>query len=149
VKLKIGTPDDLSTRRSNTDATSRFSEKRILLVEDNELNREIAYEILVDYGLQVDTAEDGMIAVDMVSHANVGYYDLILMDIQMPNMDGYQAAEAIRKLENPGLANIPIIAFTANAFDEDRNKAYGAGMNGHLSKPINVTKLIDTLTYFL
>ena len=150
VSFKIGAPEDVQRSEPMYEVEETVSEgKRILLVEDNELNREIAYEILTDSGYLVECAEDGVIAVDKVSRAKPGYYHVILMDIQMPNMNGYEATEAIRKLEDPGLANIPIIAFTANAFAEDQNHAYSVGMNGHLAKPIDVQKLLETLSYFL
>lgn len=120
---------------------SNYQNKRVLLVEDNELNREITMEIMKESGLQVETAEDGEKALEMVQNSSEGYYDLILMDIQMPHMDGYQATRAIRALANPVLAQIPIIAMTANAFEEDRQRAFEAGMNEHISKPIDITAL--------
>ncbi len=123
--------------------------KKILLVEDNELNREIAMEILEEEGVLVDTAEDGDIAVEKMAAAAEGQYDLILMDIQMPRMNGYEATKAIRKLPNAYAASIPIIAMTANAFDEDKKDALDAGMNGHVAKPIDVPKLLHTLTEML
>ena len=123
----------------------RFKEKRLLLVEDNELNREIALEILGEYGLQIDSAENGVQAVEKVTASKPGDYDLVLMDIQMPLMDGYEATRRIRALENPALAGIPILAMTANAFDEDRKAAMDCGMNGFLSKPIQIEELIHTL----
>ncbi len=119
-------------------AGGRFAGKRILLVEDNELNREIATEILREAGFDVESAENGRQACDMVRESPIGRYDLILMDIQMPIMDGYLAAREIRAMKEPRLANLPIIAMTANAFEEDREKALAAGMNGHLPKPIDV-----------
>lgn len=119
--------------------------KKILLVEDNELNREIAMSILEDEGFIIDTAEDGAIAVEKMRSATPGQYDLILMDIQMPNMNGYDATRNIRSLENPELANIPIVAMTANAFDEDRKNAFDAGMNGFVAKPIDIPILFETL----
>lgn len=122
--------------------------KRILLVEDNELNREIATMILTEKGMAVETAEDGDIAVEMMRNAVEGQYDIILMDIQMPHMNGYDATRAIRALPNPYAAGIPIIAMTANAFDEDKRNAYAAGMNGHVAKPIDVQKLLSTLSEF-
>lgn len=122
--------------------------KKILLVEDNAMNREIAQEILQDEGIIVDTAEDGLIAVEKMKKCKPNDYDLIFMDIQMPNMNGYEATKAIRALENPHKANIPIIAMTANAFDEDRVAAIQAGMNEHMAKPINVAKLVQTLHQF-
>lgn len=117
----------------------------VLLVEDNELNREIAEEIMKAYGLEVDTAENGAIAVDKVSAAAPGQYDLVLMDVQMPIMDGYTATRRIRELENPALAGVPILAMTANAFDEDRRNALESGMNGFLSKPIVIADLVQEM----
>ena len=122
-----------------------FTGKKILLVEDNEFNREIACEILEEAGFAVDTAEDGTVAVEKMKTAEEGRYDLILMDIQMPLMDGYEATKAIRSLPNDYAANITIIAMTANAFEEDRQKALQAGMNDHLAKPIDVSKLMEKL----
>ncbi|MBQ3566118.1 MAG: response regulator [Oscillospiraceae bacterium] len=121
---------------------------RILLVEDNELNREIAKDILEEVGIIVEEAEDGSIAVDMVKNSDENYYDLILMDIQMPYMDGYKATQAIRSFDNRELADIPIVAMTANAFEEDKNKALESGMNSHLAKPINIGELFETLKIF-
>ena len=124
---------------------SDFKGKRLLLVEDNELNREIALEILGEYGFHMETAENGVVAVEKVADSKPGDYDLVLMDIQMPVMNGYEATQAIRALENPALAGIPILAMTANAFDEDRKAAVECGMNGFLSKPIQIEELIQTL----
>ena len=132
-----------------SEKTNDFKGKHILLVEDNELNREIAENILNDYGLEVDTAENGTIAVEKVSTAAPGQYDLILMDVQMPIMDGYTATRRIRELENPALAGIPILAMTANAFDEDRRKALESGMNGFLSKPIVIADLVQEMSKIL
>lgn len=126
-----------------------FRKKRILLAEDNELNAEIAIEILQEVGFEIEWAEDGHVAVNMVKEADAGYYDLILMDIQMPNMNGYVAARTIRTLSNPDKANIPILALTANAFEEDKKDAMRAGMNGHLGKPINVNELMKALAGIL
>ena len=122
-----------------------FKDRHILLVEDNELNREIAQEILREYGFRVDTAENGAVAVEKVSTAAPGSYDLVLMDVQMPVMDGYTATRQIRALEDPALAGIPILAMTANAFDEDRRNAMESGMNGFLSKPIAIGDLVQEL----
>ena len=122
-----------------------FKGRQILLVEDNELNREIAQEILREYGFRVDTAENGAVAVEKVSTAAPGSYDLVLMDVQMPVMDGYTATRQIRALENPALAGVPILAMTANAFDEDRRRAMESGMNGFLSKPIVIGDLVQEL----
>lgn len=125
-----------------------FSGKRLLLAEDNDLNAEIATELLEEFGFSVDRARDGAGCVDMLQKAEPGYYDLILMDLQMPNMNGYQAAERIRGLSG-AQKDIPIIAMTANAFEEDKQRAFAAGMNGHISKPIDVTKLMEALAEFL
>ena len=126
-------------------AGSDFRGKCILLVEDNELNSEIAAEILNEYGFLVDTAENGAEAVEKVKNSKPGNYDLVLMDVQMPVMDGYEATKQIRALDNPALAGITILAMTANAFDEDKKKALECGMDGFLSKPIIIEELIDTL----
>ena len=119
--------------------------KKLLLVEDNELNREIALEILKEAGFVVDTAEDGAVAVQKMEQAAPGQYDLILMDIQMPNLDGYEAARQIRALPDAEKASIPIFAMTANAFEEDRQNALAAGMNGHIAKPLDVPHLLRVL----
>ena len=122
-----------------------FKGKHILLVEDNELNREIAQEILREYGFLVDSAENGAVAVEKVSTAAPGSYDLVLMDVQMPIMDGYTATRKIRALDDPARAKLPILAMTANAFDEDRRNALESGMNGFLSKPIVIGDLVQEL----
>ena len=119
--------------------------KKLLLVEDNELNREIALEILKGAGFVVDTAEDGAVAVQKIKQAAPGQYDLILMDIQMPNLDGYEATRQIRALPDAEKASIPIFAMTANAFEEDRQNALAAGMNGHIAKPLDVPHLLRVL----
>ncbi len=123
-----------------------FKGKRILLVEDNELNQEIAVEILQEEGFLMDVADDGVVAVEKIKTSEPGCYDLILMDIQMPILNGYEATKQIRALNKPGLSDIPIIAMTANAFDEDKKSAFAAGMNGHIAKPIDIPKLIELLT---
>ncbi len=118
---------------------------RILLAEDNELNQEIAQAILEEAGFTVEIAENGQIALERLTHAEPDYYQLILMDVQMPVMNGYEATQAIRALENPALSSIPILAMTANAFEEDKQTALKCGMNGHISKPIDIAKLLETL----
>lgn len=123
-----------------------FDGKRVLLVEDNELNQEIAEAILQMAGFKVEIAGDGSQAVEMVKSSEVGYYDLVLMDIQMPVMNGYDATRAIRGIDNPALAQIPIVAMTANAFEEDRRSAFACGMNEHIAKPINVPRLVEVLS---
>ena len=124
---------------------SDFKGKSILLVEDNELNSEIAVEILNAYGFLVDTAENGAEAVKKVKNSTPGKYDLVLMDVQMPVMNGYEATKLIRALDEPALAEITILAMTANAFDEDRKKALKCGMDGFMSKPIVMEELIREL----
>ena len=119
--------------------------KKLLLVEDNALNRELALEILKEAGFAVDTAEDGEIAVQKMKQAAPGQYDLILMDIQMPKMDGYEATRQIRALPDAAKADIPIFAMTANAFEEDRQSALKAGMNGHIAKPLDIPHLLQVL----
>ena len=126
-----------------------FKGRSILLVEDNDLNREIAQEILCEYGFRVDPAENGAVAVEKVRTAAPGSYDLVLMDVQMPVMDGYTATRQIRALDDPALAKIPILAMTANAFDEDRRRAMESGMTGFLSKPIVIGDLVQELRKIL
>ncbi len=124
---------------------NNFAGKRILLAEDNELNQEIAAEILKEAGFLVETAENGRQACDMIRQSQPGYYNLVLMDIQMPIMDGYTATRTIRGMDDPALASIPIIAMTANAFEEDKEQALASGMNGHLTKPIELDKMMALL----
>ena len=128
---------------------SRFAGKKILLVEDNILNREITTEILQDNGFIVTAVEDGDIAVKTLSEAESRPFDLVLMDIRMPVMDGYEATKRIRALANKDVAGIPIVAMTANAFDEDRKASFEAGMNEHIAKPVSIEKLKDVLSMFL
>ena len=122
-----------------------FSSMRLLLAEDIEINREIATMMLKDLGFEIECAENGREAVDRVSASAPGYFDAVLMDIQMPVMDGYEATKAIRSLEDRALADIPVIAMTANAFSEDVRKAHDAGMNGHIAKPIDVDNMMNVL----
>mgnify|MGYP002256515978 CR=1 FL=1 len=122
-----------------------FDGRRLLLVEDNALNREIAVEILKEAGFLVDTAGDGVEAVEKMEQSASGQYDLILMDIQMPKMDGYEATRQIRALPDAAKADIPIFAMTANAFEEDRQNALKAGMNGHIAKPLDIPHLLQVL----
>lgn len=123
--------------------------KIALLVEDNEFNREITKDLLEDNGVITETAENGEAALEMVKNAAPGYYSWILMDIQMPGMDGIETARSIRALPNRVRASVPIIAVTANAFEESRKEAYDAGMDDYLTKPLNVGKLVNTLIQFL
>lgn len=129
----------------SSDDIAEFRGKRILVTEDNELNRVIAVDLLKGFGFDTETAENGQIAVDMVKNSSPGYYDVILMDIKMPVMDGIEATKQIRALEDPRLADITILAMTANAFEEDRQTAIRAGMNGFVSKPIYIDQMLETL----
>lgn len=113
----------------------------MLLIEDNALNREISREILENDGFEVEEAFDGETAVDMIKNSKPGYYDIVLMDIQMPKLNGCEATRKIRALGNESLSDIPIIAVTANAFEEDKHAALSAGMDAHIAKPINVNEL--------
>ena len=130
-------------------ASSILTGKRVLLAEDNDLNAEIAIEILSQYDITAERAADGVIAVDMLQKKPAGYYDMILMDVQMPNMDGYKATQAIRRMADAGKNNIPILAMTANDSEEDRQNALKAGMNGHLAKPIDIAKLVGYMIKLL
>ena len=126
-----------------------FNGKRILLVEDNELNREIAQSILEETGFTVETAPDGTDAVEMVRQAEEHYYDAILMDVQMPVMDGYEATRTIRAMPRGDAKNLPIIAMTANAMEEDREAALKNGMNAHIAKPLNIDLFLEVLKKYL
>ena len=140
--------EEVEVERERENAAKRHT-GRILLAEDNELNQEIAAAILGDAGFTTEIAGNGQIAVEMLKKSEPGYYKLILMDVRMPVMDGYEATKTIRKLENHQLASIPILAMTANAFEEDKQEALQSGMNGHLAKPIDVRALLDTLDTIL
>ena len=140
---------DTSEKSEEKTGSHHFDGKKVLLAEDNEMNQMIAVAILQETGLAVEIAADGQEAVDMMKAAPAGYYDLILMDVQMPVMDGYEATRQIRALDDPAKAGIPIIAVTANAFEEDRNIAFSAGMNGHLAKPYDVPAIMETLEQLL
>ena len=137
------------SKKEEADKENSIHGLNLMLVEDNELNREIATAIMKEIGLEVDTAEDGTDAVNIMSSAEGRKYDLIFMDIQMPKMDGYTATREIRTLNNHKCANIPIIAMTANAFEEDRKKAVKAGMNGHIAKPISADVILENLDRIL
>ncbi|MDO4488623.1 MAG: ATP-binding protein [Eubacteriales bacterium] len=146
---RIAKKEDLVSHERIDNASGQFDGKRILLAEDNELNAEIAVEILKDAGFMIEHAPDGRVCVDMLREREAGYYDLILMDIQMPNMNGYEATRTIRALEDKDKAGIKIIAMTANAFEEDKREAFEAGMNGHVAKPIDIAKLMSVLAEVL
>ena len=127
----------------------QFKDFRVLLVEDNEMNREIARAILEEKGIIVDEANDGDVAIYMISNSEPGFYNAVLMDVQMPKMNGYEATKVIRSLENEELASIPIIAMTANAFAEDVHAAKTVGMNEHIAKPLDLNVLSRTLNHWL
>jgi CheY-like chemotaxis protein len=130
-------------------AASDLTGRKILLVEDNELNREIAMEILTEDGLLVTEACNGAEAVELLKAAAPGTFDAVLMDIQMPVMGGYEATRVIRKMEGDYYARLPIIAMTADAFAEDKRRALAAGMTAHISKPVNMVTLIETLSAYI
>ena len=142
-------PDSKNSENQETIDYQAFKGKRILLAEDNELNAEIAMTILSEAGFEVECAEDGIVCVDMLQKAPCGYYDLILMDVQMPNMDGYKATRTIRSMKDSCRNNIPIIAMTANAFDEDKKNAFEAGMDGHIAKPISIDAIAKAVNEVL
>ncbi|MDO4962005.1 MAG: ATP-binding protein [Eubacteriales bacterium] len=151
LEHRIASEDEISRadkKAANYSGVS-FAGKRILIAEDNELNAEIAIEILKDAGFELEWAEDGEACVEMLANADAGHFDLILMDVQMPRLNGYEATKRIREFEDLEKADIPIIAMTANAFAEDRQNAIEAGMNGHIAKPIDITKLMETLATVL
>ena len=150
IPCRIASEDETQAKRETNPSDQKcLRGTRILLTEDNDLNAEIATELLQEEGCTVDRAKDGVECVDMLEKAANGTYQLILMDIQMPVMNGYDAARKIRRLDDPQKANIPIIAMTANAFTEDRQAALDAGMNDHIAKPINMNVLVPTLRKYL
>ena len=150
IPCRIASEDETQAKRETNPSDQKcLRGTRILLTEDNDLNAEIATELLQEEGCTVDRAKDGVECVDMLEKAANGTYRLILMDIQMPVMNGYDAAKKIRRMEDPQKANIPIIAMTANAFTEDRQVALDAGMNDHIAKPINMNVLVPTLRKYL
>lgn len=145
----MAVPADDAAAKASGEGTVRHHTGRILLAEDVDLNQEIAVAILGDAGFSTEVADNGQIAVDMLRRSEPGYYNLILMDVQMPVMNGYEATKQIRQLENKELASIPIIAMTANAFEEDKKAALQSGMNGHIAKPIDIENLLETLDKIL
>ena len=150
IPCRIASEDETQAKRETNPSDQKcLRGTRILLTEDNDLNAEIATELLQEEGCTVDRAKDGVECVDMLEKAANGTYQLILMDIQMPVMNGYDAAKKIRRMEDPQKANIPIIAMTANAFTEDKQAALDAGMNDHIAKPINMNVLVPTLRKYL
>ena len=150
LEMEAADPNKVTDEYADSDFDDAIlKDKKVLLVEDNELNREIAVDILSEEGMIVDTAEDGDIAVEKMKNAEVGQYDIILMDIQMPRMNGYEATKAIRALPDMYASTVPIIAMTANAFEEDKQNAFASGMNGHIAKPIDVPQLKATIAKFV
>ncbi|MDD6455621.1 MAG: ATP-binding protein, partial [Lachnospiraceae bacterium] len=141
--------DTLAKRNSNLNNKNCLNGVRVLLVEDNEINTEIARELLEEEGCIVETADDGVACIDMMEKADADYYKLILMDIQMPVMNGYDAALAIRKMKDTKKSRIPIIAMTANAFAEDAQKVLSVGMNAHVAKPVDMNILVPTMMRYL
>lgn len=156
TKITVTLPFDIAEKKDvsgkqEPKQPSRAEEKpyRILLAEDNALNAEIALELLKGAGFLVEHAADGQACVDMLSRAEEGYYDLILMDVQMPILNGYEATKKIRQMEDRKKAEIPILAMTANAFSEDRQAALEAGMNDHVAKPIDMNVLLRVMMKYL
>ena len=154
LKLKISSADEKvsvaataadNENEQSADSAASFAGKRILLAEDNELNREIAVTILEGFGFEVVAVTDGSEALEHIVDSAPNTYDLVLMDVQMPVMDGYEASRLIRGLGNKQRAEIPIVAMTANAFEEDRRRAKAAGMDGFITKPINLDEIVITL----
>ncbi len=154
IRFRLARQEDLPVEEKEAvcgsqDETMDFSGKRPLLVDDNAIHREIANRVLTQMGFAVEEAENGQIAVEKVAASEPGYYDLILMDIQMPVMNGYDAARAIRALDNQTLAEIPIVAMTANAFKEDEEAAEAADMQAHIAKPLDIDQMPKTLSKVL
>ncbi|MBQ9032199.1 MAG: amino acid permease [Parasporobacterium sp.] len=153
VNFRLASEEEVEAAKKKTPGAEPgqidYSTVRLLVVEDNEINREIALMILSQEGFQLETAENGQEALDLVRASQAGYYDLVLMDIQMPVMDGYSATRAIRALEDPALASVPIVAMTANAFKEDEDAAREAGMQGHIAKPLDVHKMMTVISEVL
>lgn len=148
IPCRIAKKEESFPKRADQQIEKTLMGRKVLLAEDNDLNAEIAIELLSEEGLEVEWAKNGVICVEMLEKAKPDYYDIILMDIQMPIMSGYEATQEIRKLEDPKKANIPIIAMTANAFAEDRQKALEVGMNDHVAKPIDMNKLLPIIGRF-
>lgn len=150
LEFRLPPQSEMSLRKISAESLDiNFEGKRVLLVEDNELNREIAHDILEMRKLVIEEANDGSVAVDKIKSLPPDYYDFVLMDIQMPYMDGYTATKTIRSLKNADYSKLPIIAMTANAFEEDKKNAFEAGMNAHVPKPIDVDELFTTLSQFI
>ena len=149
VSLSLRIQKEQETEVTELLSAEQNKPRRILVVEDNPINMEIAVDLLEDEGFLVDTAENGQIALEKVKASQPGDFALILMDLQMPVMDGHSAARAIRSLQNPALAEIPIIALSANTFDEDRKMSAESGMNAHMAKPIDIPRLLEMMDHML
>lgn len=150
IPTRIANEEDMKPKRArNKVDRSSLCGKRILLAEDNDLNAEIAIELLKEEGLIIERADNGVTCIDMLKKASVDYYSMILMDIQMPDLDGYGATVRIRNLPDVKKSQIPIVAMTANAFAEDRNKALDSGMNEHVAKPIDMNILIPVILKYV
>jgi CheY-like chemotaxis protein len=153
LKMRLAHEDEVANEQNALPLgmvdESDFANRTVLLVEDNPINMEIANMVLTQAGFTVETAENGQEAVDMVEAADPMHYDAILMDIQMPVMDGYEATRTIRSLDNPARASVPIMAMTANAFKEDEQAAMDAGMQAHIAKPIDVDVMLGTIAEVL
>lgn len=149
LRLRICQEQQIPYEEAQDIVKKLLNQKQILLVDDNELNLEIETELLQEIGLSVDTAQNGQEAVDKVAHAPSDTYALILMDIQMPVMDGHAATRAIRSLPDPTRAHIPVIALSANAFDEDQRKSMESGMNAHMAKPLDISALLELIVSIL
>lgn len=149
ITVELVSEDALADANDSDGIENCIDGRRILLAEDNELNYEIASEILSMYGAEIEWAENGQLAVERFSESDMGYYDIILMDMQMPVMNGIEATRAIRALDRPDAGEIPIIAMTANAFDEDKRECLDAGMNGHVAKPVEVDKMMSVISEVL
>lgn len=148
--LKLPKAEETELSNKNTKSTKvDFTGRRVLLVEDNDMNREIAVELIGMTGITVDTAVNGLEAVEKIITSPAGYYDIVFLDIQMPIMDGYEAARQIRRLSRDDIKNLPIVAMTANAFSEDVEMAKQAGMNYHIAKPVDMERLMTVLKYYL
>lgn len=149
LSFQLAAPEEHPDVKAETETSADFSGIRLLLAEDNLVNQEIAILLLSQEGFLVDCVEDGKAAVNAVVQAEPGTYGAVLMDIHMPVMDGYQAARAIRALDDPAKAGIPILAMTADAFKEDQKAAQDAGMQGHIAKPIDMKQLLEALKQVL
>ena len=146
IRLRIRHNQEITYEEAQENVRKLLNHRKILLVDDNELNLEIETELLQEIGISTDTAENGQEAIDKLTASPAGTYALILMDIQMPIMNGYDAARTIRSLSEPALSGIPIIALSANAFDEDRRRSMESGMNAHMAKPLDMAILLELLS---